>query len=176
MMMKEYNFTLKYRLAPDDTDMDALVESLGEAGCTDALVGIGVVGRLALDFTREAKSAQEAVYSALADVKKAIPSATLIEASPDLVGLTDVAEVVGVSRQAMRKLMTSHNNFPLPFHEGSGVLWHLSSVLAWLMVEKGYKVDEALCETAEVTLGVNVAKEAKRYLSHSTEDLERLIA
>lgn len=39
----EYTFTLKYQLTEDDSDPDGLVERLGEAGCDDALVGIGPV-------------------------------------------------------------------------------------------------------------------------------------
>ena len=73
----EYTFTLKYQLADEDRDADALVERLGEAGCDDALVGIGQAGRLALEFTREAADADEAVRSALADVRRAAPSARL---------------------------------------------------------------------------------------------------
>ena len=57
----EYTFTLKYQLADDDRDVDALVERLGAAGCDDALVGIGQPGRLALEFTREADSADAAL-------------------------------------------------------------------------------------------------------------------
>ncbi|WP_246766724.1 DNA-binding protein, partial [Bordetella pertussis] len=95
----EYLFTLKYQLADADSDLDALVERLGEAGCDDALVGMGLPGRLVLEFTREADSAEAAVRSALADVRRAMPTAALIEAAPDLVGLTDVAQIVGVSRQ-----------------------------------------------------------------------------
>ncbi|MBN0231624.1 DNA-binding protein, partial [Pseudomonas aeruginosa] len=75
----EYTFTLKYQLTDDDRDPDALVERLGEAGCDDALVGIGQPGRLALEFTREAADADEAVRSALADVRRAAPTARLIE-------------------------------------------------------------------------------------------------
>lgn len=60
----EHDFRLRFRLQPADADMDALVERLYEAGCDDALVGIGVPGRLALDFTREADSAT-ATYSCL---------------------------------------------------------------------------------------------------------------
>ena len=71
----EYTFTLKYQLADEDRDADALVERLGEAGCDDALVGIGQPGRLALEFTREAADADEAVRSALADVRCAAPTA-----------------------------------------------------------------------------------------------------
>ena len=74
----EYIFTLKYQLADDDRDADGLVERLGAGGCDDALVGIGQPGRLALEFTREADNADAAVRSALADVRRAIPSATLI--------------------------------------------------------------------------------------------------
>ena len=104
----EYIFTLKYQLGSDVEDMDAVIERLGEAGCDDALAGIGLPGRLALEFTREAPSAEVAVGSALDDVRRALPDARLIEAAPDLVGLTDVAEIAGVSRQAMRKLMLAY--------------------------------------------------------------------
>src|SRR5690606_25415932 len=44
----EYTFTLKYQLADDDRNPDVLVDRLGEAGCDDALVGIGQPGRPAL--------------------------------------------------------------------------------------------------------------------------------
>ena len=85
-----YEFGLKYKV-PDDADMDALIEQLGEAGCDDALVGTGQPGRIALDFTREAKSAEKAVLSALSAVKKAIPGAKLLEITPGLVGMTELA-------------------------------------------------------------------------------------
>ncbi|MGO4175727.1 helix-turn-helix transcriptional regulator [Bosea sp. TAF32] len=174
--MRDYTFTLKYRLADDDQDPDMIVERLGEAGCTDALVGIGIVGRLALEFTREASSAQEAVRSALADVKAAIPGATLVEASPDLVGLTDIAELSGVSRQNIRKLMVAHGDFPLPMHEGNAGLWHLSEVLSWLGERKGYLHDPVLLETAKATLDVNIVKESKRHAPVVAGELEMLLA
>lgn len=106
----EYTFTLKYQLADEDRNPDALVERLGEAGCDDAVVGIGQPGWLALEFTREADDADEAVRSALVDVRRAVPSAKLIEVAPDLVGLTDAAEIVSVSRQNMRRLSWSSNS------------------------------------------------------------------
>lgn len=34
----EYIFTLKYRLSPEDSDLDQITERLGAAGCDDALV------------------------------------------------------------------------------------------------------------------------------------------
>ena len=173
----EYVFTLKYQLADSDSDLDALVERLGAAGCDDALVGVGQPGRLALEFSREAGSAEEAVRTALVDVKKAIPSARLIEASPDLVGLTDVADVVGVSRQAMRKLMLTHRaTFPMPVHEGSASIWHLAEVLDWLMTRGGYQIDVGVLDTAKVALEVNIAKEAIRHPVRSREEMELLTA
>lgn len=83
----EYTFTLRYQLADDGCASEALVERLGEAGCDDALAGIGQPGRLALEFSREAADAGAAVRSALADVQRAVPSATLIGVAPSLVGL-----------------------------------------------------------------------------------------
>jgi predicted DNA-binding transcriptional regulator AlpA len=57
--------------------------------------------------------------------------AKLIEAAPDFVGLTDVADLVGVTRQNMRKLMLSHaTTFPTPVHQGSASVWHLADVMA----------------------------------------------
>lgn len=78
----EYTFTLRYQLGADDPAPEGLVEQLGAAGCTDALVGIGQCGRLALEFTREADSADAVVRSALADVQGAVPSACLVEGPP----------------------------------------------------------------------------------------------
>jgi len=68
-----------------------LVDCLGRGGCADALIGTGTPDCIAFDFTRAARSAFDAVLSALSDIKKVIPDATLIEAAPDFVGLTDMA-------------------------------------------------------------------------------------
>lgn len=159
----EYTFTLKYQLTDEDRDTEVLVERLGEAGCDDALVGLGQLGRLALEFTREAADADTAVRSALADVHRAVPTAKLIEVAPDLVGLTDVAEIVGVSRQNMRKLMLAHpSSFPIPVHEGSATIWHLADVLTWLQAKGSYALAQNVLEVSQVALQVNIAKEGQR--------------
>ena len=171
----DYTFTLKYQLAAHDSDPDALVERSGEAGCDDALVGIGQPGRLALEFTREAESARAALQSALVDVKRAIPSARLVEAAPDFVGLTDVAEIIGVSRQNMRKLMLAHpGSFPAPVHEGSASIWHLADVLAWLQAKGSYELGQDILEVAEATLQVNVVREKRRLSGPFPKELEIL--
>jgi predicted DNA-binding transcriptional regulator AlpA len=158
----EYEFTLKYQLSGPQ-DIDALIERLAEAGCDDAVVGIGQPGRLALAFAREGATAQEALHSALADVRRALPQAQLIEASPDLVGLTDVAEVVGVSRQNMRKLMLTHpSTFPAPVHDGSLSLWHLADILAWMQARGTHAVAQAVFDVASSAMQVNVARAQER--------------
>ena len=82
--MSEYQFSLEFSIKSPSTEIDAIVERLGKEGCTDALVGIGREGLINLDFTRESPSAIEAVKSALADVKRAIPEAQLVKVTPDL--------------------------------------------------------------------------------------------
>lgn len=77
--MTNYTFTLRYQLAIDNANQDELIERLADAGCTDALVGIGEPGCIALEFTRKAESLRDARESAIADVKRAIPSATLLD-------------------------------------------------------------------------------------------------
>ena len=77
----KYDFVLMIKVADEGADASDLVERLGEAGCDDAVVGIGQPGRIALNFTREADSAQQALISALEDVRRAVPAAELIEAS-----------------------------------------------------------------------------------------------
>jgi len=158
--MKTYEFTLKFSLPATESGMDGLVERLGEAGCDDALVGIGKPGRLALDFAREADSAFDAISSAIADIKRVESDAKLVEATPDLVGLTDVADIVGCSRQNIRKVMISGGaEFPVPVHEGKSALWHLSSVLIWLKESKSYQVADDILEVASINMQFNVARE-----------------
>lgn len=82
--MPEYQFALKFSIKSPATEIDAIVERLAKEGCIDALVGIGQEGLIDLDFTREAPSAIEAIKSALADVKRAIPEAQLVDVTPEL--------------------------------------------------------------------------------------------
>ena len=156
----EYEFEFRFKLATQDADGGELVERLGAAGCDDALIGIGQPGRIALRFTREAESAKRAIISALEDVRKVIPDARLIEVGPDLVGLTDVAELLGVSRQNMRKLMLTHAaSFPVPIHEGSAAVWHLESVLQWVSARGNYAIEQRLIDVALIAMQINLVKE-----------------
>jgi predicted DNA-binding transcriptional regulator AlpA/predicted nucleotidyltransferase len=171
----EYTFTLKYQLSELDCIHDELVERLGAGGCDDSVIGLGMPGRIALEFSREAVSAEDAIRSALSDVKSAIPTAKLTEVEPDFVGLTDVAEMIGMSRQNMRKLMTNHSTtFPIPLHEGSVSIWHLADILDWLQAKGGYLLEQSVIDVAHVTKKINASK--KSYpTSNAPDHFEKIV-
>lgn len=175
--MSEFEFTLKFSLPDTGASPSSYIDALGAAGCDDALVGVGQNGRVALSFTREAGSAFEALFSAITDVKQGIPGAKLIEATPDLVGLTDVADIIGCSRQYMRKLMTSSgSSFPIPVHEGKVALWRLSKVLMWLKDSKDYQVEDELLEVASANMQFNIARETLELDISTQQDIRRLVS
>ena len=94
----------------------------------------------------------------------------------DLVGLTDVAEMVGVSRQNMRKLMLAHpSSFPTPVHEGSASIWHLADVLTWLQAKGSYSLARNVLDVAQVALQVNVVKEGQRLPRSASKELQTLV-
>lgn len=173
----EYTFTLRYRVGQADGSLDAIVDRLAESGCDDALIGMGQPGRLALEFSRAASSAQAAVHSALKDVKRAMPNASLIEAGPDYVGLTEVADSLGMSRQNMRKLMLAHpGSFPSPVHEGNTSIWRLHQVLEWLSSRGTYAIDASMLDVSRVVFEVNTTKDRLRSPMSTQPKLERLLA
>jgi len=160
--MNEYEFTLKFAI-PAELETGTLEDRLFEAGCDDALVGLGQRGRLALYFTRAEDSAEAAITSAIEGVQAAVPRARLVEAGPDLVGVTEMAELFGFSRQNMRKLLQRHSDdFPLPVHEGRQALWHLADILDWFANQRQKPTDPTLQEVARVGMTVNIRRQAER--------------
>ena len=158
--MKEFDFTLKFAFLDAAVEAESFVEQLGEAGCDDAIIGIGQKGRIALQFSREADNALEAIISAIKDVKSVIPNAKLIESTPDLVGLSDIADLLGFTRQNMRKLMLSHiQTFPTPVHAGKTSIWHLSNVLQWFELKQDKQMEPSIKEVALANMQVNIIKE-----------------
>ncbi len=175
--MKEYEFTLRFTLPSAGLASDELVDRLGDAGCDDALIGVGHAGRIALEFARSSESARAAILSAIRDVRTAVPEARLIEVTPDIVGLTDVAEIVGCSRQNIRKLLVAGGAAaPTPLHEETSSLWHLAPVLRWLVSEKRYTIAGDLLELSEVAMRINVALDALRTDDGTQEELQALLA
>ncbi|MGK7899194.1 MAG: helix-turn-helix transcriptional regulator, partial [Xenococcus sp. (in: cyanobacteria)] len=104
----------------------------------------------------------EAISSAIENIKNVIPQAILINVLPDFVGVTDIAKILGCSRQNVRKLILKDNlNSPPAVYEGAQSIWHLADVLTWLVEEKAYSVDKYLIETATIAMNLNIAKQYK---------------
>jgi len=159
--MPEYDFILNFNLPDIPVNLDNFLETLATEGCDDALIGIGKKGRIALNFIRESSSATEAVYSAIRDVKRAIPQAVLTEVSPDFVSLTEVAKLLGCTRQNIRNLIIKDElNSPQPIYGGTPSIWHLSDILHWLYEEKNYRnrIDPNLLELSKVNKDFNIAR------------------
>lgn len=162
MKSKSYEFTLNFRLPDDCSAPEELVERLAAAGCDDAIIGTGIPGRISLQFDRMAISAHEAINTAKENVETAIPGATLTEAAPDYVGLTELSAVLGISRQAARKKMLSNATFPAPVHSGNPSLWRLSHLLTWAELDSGQAIPSEKKEVAQVTCTLNLETEANR--------------
>lgn len=164
--MEDYSFVLNFTLPPGTDSPEALVDALFAAGCDDATVGVGQRGMIGLDFTRAAASAEDALRSAIRDVTGVIPGATLVQAGPDLVGLTDMAAIFGFSRQNMRKYATGGGAgkaaFPTPAHMGEPSLWHLAEIIAWLRGNSSVQPSETVFEVSKAAAKINLETEQQR--------------
>jgi len=159
--MNSYEFELIFKVDNSNENLLDYSDRLYEAGCDDALVSVGQLGMIALSFVREAENAQIAIDSAIENVKTAMPHAELIEASPDFVSITDVAAILGHSRQYTRKLFNEKSGLPSPIHMGSPTIWHLSEVLNWIksITKNGINLSDSLLEISNTTRQVNFKKQ-----------------
>lgn len=172
--MKEYDFALIFRLNQSNVNPEDYPDLLYEAGCDDALLGIGKPGYLALDFIRESSSAYEALETALADVSSVLPDAKLIHVSPDLVGIKELANIFNCTRQNIQKTV-SKPTFPNPVYKGSQAIWHLAAVLNWYM-DNGSEVDQKLLEFAELAMSINWQIEKKTAKPQVLNQAKKLIS
>jgi hypothetical protein len=90
----KYNFILKLSIG-EMLDPEQYLNVLYDAGCDDATLSVHEDESLALNFTRESDSSENAILSAIADVKKAIPNAKLIEVIPSVELNTGTQFVIG---------------------------------------------------------------------------------
>ncbi len=153
--MNEYQFSLTFKLREPQTNPEEFVDPLFEAGCDDAMPGIGKLGYLGLEFIREAPNAFEAVTSAIADTKKAVPDATLIEVTPDMGGISDIAELLGCSRQNIRQLIVSDASIPPPLHAGKSPIWHMVDVLSHFKAQQRCDVMPEILDLTSVNRAIN---------------------
>lgn len=166
--MKDYEFALRYHVGSMDLTMDQIDDALFEAGCDDALVSHNGAGLIELDFTREAESVAEAVESAMECVKNALPNSVLVEAKPDYVGVTDVAEYCKVSRQYIQKLLSTHviNLVPLTV-VGKSSVYRLAPAIAEIKKREvpGLTLPPELEELSALTMKINLQNEQAQQLA-----------
>ena len=156
-----YEFVLTFALPSPDADPADYLDSLFEQGCDDATIGVGTHGMIALDFSREALDAASAMASAIEAVARAIPGAKLIESKPDLVNLSEIAELVGCTRQNIRKYASREvpsvkARFPDPFVTGSANLWSFYEVGSWLSRYAAMKLRPEVLEVSRAAAAINL--------------------
>ena len=159
-MMALYNFTLTRSGVSARTP--GLEDALHHAGCTDALVcfyGTAVY----LEFDRESESLERAILSAIDNIESSSELNARVESvDATLVGLSDIAELTGLSRQAIALLKDGargSGKFPGPVQrvQGNSPLWRWKTIVHWLVTEKRIAADSPLVEHAEILDSLNLA-------------------
>jgi hypothetical protein len=168
--MATYDFTLTFSLPDASADPKEFIDALFESGCDDATVGVGLRGTIGLDFSRSAISAEEALWSAIKAVQRAIPGASLVEVKPDLVNLSDAAALVGCSRQNIRKYAVGEirgvaGRFPVPAVSGSTPLWHFYEMAVWLRGHAGLAIDRDIAQVSRAAYMMNLEVQRQRVAS-----------
>jgi hypothetical protein len=142
--MNEFNFELAFKLYEDENP-EAYLDALFEAGCDDALVGIGNTGYIDFKYTCEPDQLTQTLKDALCKIKKAIPHATLDKVEPFLLNSTELAYHLGFSKQNMRKYTRNESSidrpFPTPAVPGKTSYWYLYEVASWFTENTTHKFE-----------------------------------
>lgn len=163
-----WEFVLRFKLPESRGNPEEYLDALFEAGCDDATVGTGKPGAIALDFSREARTAEEAVLSAIENVLVAIPGAQLLEIRPDIVNLADLADIIGCSRQNIRKYAAGEIKavkmaFPEPVYTGGSInLWRLAEVLPWFDANTEIHPSRQALDLSRITSAKNLEVQQAR--------------
>jgi hypothetical protein len=121
----DFQFDLIYSIETAGVDPDTITDALVEAGCGDAIVGLGRPGLLGLGFTRSGTDPEEVIAATARKVSNACPAhLRLREVRPDLVSLGEVAARLGVP-----EVLLNEAQRPPP---SLGGLYHLADfAVAW---------------------------------------------
>lgn len=171
--MSEYEFRAMFR-APVIDDLDIYAEALELGSCDDALVGVSESGLIELNFERDESSAEGAMRSAVADVMAAIPNVKFIEIAPDYVGISEIARMLGVSRQHIRRLWVEDQyNAPQPIHQSSSAVWRYMAILPWLQGQIRVENYDCLMEVATAATSVNNSLQSCKKIESTKDRIER---
>jgi hypothetical protein len=155
---KSYQFTLVLKNVSEKT-VD-LEDSLYEAGCDDALINYRN-GAVYLEFDREANSLEDAVISAIKDVRSATVDADVVSIAPEnIVTESEIAKRLNVKRQTVSLWIKGERRegFPPPVMRLSekSPLWHWNDVVIWLFENKMLD-DQKILDSALFFANINAA-------------------
>lgn len=173
-MMTDYDFTLTFKFNNPNVNPESYLDLFYEAGCDDALIGIGKTGYMSFNFIRESSSAFEAISTAINNVQSVINDVELINISPDLVGVKELSNVFQCTRQNIQKFV-SKDNFPDSIYKGSQSIWHLATVLDWFVANTNYQINPALLELSELAMSINWNIENKAAKPSILEQAKKLV-
>jgi hypothetical protein len=155
----------------------AVEDALFAAGCDDATLSIQY-GRLYVEFSRCARSIEEAIFSAIQDVRKANIGAEVLRVDEcNLVTASEIARRVQRSRQLVYQYIKGERGpggFPPPefyLAEGSP-LWAWCAVSYWFAQNDILRPEEGW--NAEVVAAVNNWLEAEQYRERNPELIETI--
>lgn len=128
--MALYNFTLT--LSGVTYETEGLEDALYGSGCDDALI-CAYGNSVYVEFDREAESLDAAIESAVDNIESAGIGAIVESVDSALVGLSDIAEITEMSRQAIAMLkdgtavavtsLALSNALKVSLHSGIGLMW-----------------------------------------------------
>lgn len=129
-MEYEFQFVVEGVSIDDDDAVAALAENF------DALVSWHR-GTHLLSVAGEGRNAVDAAQKLVSELATAFPALRLLHLDPDLVGVADIAERTGRSRQNVQQWVDGnrHAGTPFPRPEGAvgrSLVWRWSDVNAWL--------------------------------------------
>ena len=84
-----FEFDLVFALPNDAADEGAILDGLYEAGCDDAVVGLGAPGLVGLGFKRAGRNIEAVISATVRQVMCGLPDGAMLrEVRPDAVSLT----------------------------------------------------------------------------------------
>lgn len=157
--MALYNFTLT--LSGVSYETEGLEDALYQNGCDDALI-CAYGNSVYVEFDREAQSLDAAIASAVDNIESAGIGAIVESVDSALVGLSDIAELTDLSRQAVALLKDGKRgsgDFPCPVQriKGQSPLWDWADVAEWLMNNGRLKEGDQIVQNARTLSKWNLA-------------------
>lgn len=152
-------------------------DALFEAECDDATVSMRH-GRLYVEFSRSAKSLDEAIFSAIRDIRRAGIGAEVLRVDEcNLVTASEIARRVGRSRQQIYQYIKGERGpggFPAPeyYLAGGSPLWAWCAVSYWFAENDILRPEDGW--NAEVVAAINNQLEAQQHRERNPKLVEAI--